>query len=130
MAHGIVHFEIPADDPEKLVDFYTNLFGWQIQKYDMGGTPYWGVMTVPSNDQGMPNEPGAINGGLFNRQAPGQQPTNYVSVESVDEYANKAKGLGATVLMERQAVPNMGWFAIISDPTGAIFGIWQTARKA
>jgi predicted enzyme related to lactoylglutathione lyase len=125
MAHGVVHFEIPADDPEKLVDFYTSLFGWKIEKYPMPGGDYWGVMTVPANEQGMPLEPGAINGGLYKRQQPGQQPVNYVSVESVDEYASKAKGLGATVIVEKQAVPQMGWFAMLTDPQGNVVGLWQ-----
>jgi predicted enzyme related to lactoylglutathione lyase len=130
MAHGVVHFEIPADEPEKLVDFYTNLFGWQIQKYPMPGGDYWGVMTTPSNEQGMPEAPGAINGGLYKRQMPGQQPVNYVAVENVDEYADKAKGLGASVVVEKQAVPQMGWFAVITDPQGNMLGLWQDDTAA
>jgi len=35
--HGVVHFEIPADDPEKLAAFYTQLFGWRIEKFPMEG---------------------------------------------------------------------------------------------
>ena len=37
-SHGVVHFEIPAEDPDKLAEFYTRLFGWQIDKMSMGGT--------------------------------------------------------------------------------------------
>ena len=130
MNHGVVHFEIPADDPEKLVDFYTTLFGWQFQKYPMPGGDYWGVLTVPANEQGTPLEPGAINGGLFKRQMPGQQPVNYINVESVDEYASRAKELGATVVVEKQAVPSMGWFAMLTDPQDNVVGLWQTDPSA
>jgi len=35
-----IHFEIPADQPERAVAFYQQLFGWQFQKWD-GPMPYW-----------------------------------------------------------------------------------------
>ena len=130
MSHGVSHFEIPADDPEKLVGFYKSLFDWNIQKFDMAGAEYWTVSTVPTNDQGMPTEPGAINGGIFKKQAPDQKGVNYVTVESVDEYTGKAKSLGATVLMDKMPVPQMGWFTQVMDPQGNIFGIWQDDPNA
>jgi uncharacterized protein len=130
MANGVAHFEIPADDPEKLVEFYKSLFGWNIQKFDMGGMAYYMVSTVPSNDQGMPSEPGAINGGIFKRQAPDQKPLNYVTVESVDDYVKKAKSLGATSTMDKMAVPGMGWFAQLIDPQGNPFAVWQDDTAA
>jgi predicted enzyme related to lactoylglutathione lyase len=39
-----IHFEIPADHPERAVTFYQQLFGWQFQKWD-GPMPYWLVRT-------------------------------------------------------------------------------------
>jgi predicted enzyme related to lactoylglutathione lyase len=128
--HGIVHFEIPADDPEKLSQFYTQLFGWQIQKMDMGEMPYYVTMTVESDEQGMPKVPGAINGGIAPKMSPDQRTTNYVNVESVEQYVGKAKGLGAQVVMDKMPVPGMGWFAHLLDPEGNIFGVWQTDMRA
>ena len=130
MNHGIVHFEIPADDPDKLAKFYTDLFGWQIQKMAMGDQDYYVTMTTDSDEQGMPKQPGAINGGMYKRQAPGQTPVNYVNVEDVDQYVGKAKGLGATVTIEKMPVPGMGWFAQLNDPQGNPFGVWQTDMEA
>lgn len=130
MAHGVVHFEIPGDDPEKLVTFYQSLFGWKIDKAPMAGMEYWMVSTVPTDDQGTPTEPGAINGGIMKRQMPAQQPVNYINVESVDDYVQKAKGLGATVAVEKMAVAGMGWFAQLLDPQGNLFAIWQDTPGA
>jgi predicted enzyme related to lactoylglutathione lyase len=131
VSHGVVHFEIPADDPEKLVDFYRNVFDWKIEKMPMGGDmDYWTLSTVPTDDKGMPTEPGGINGGLMKRQAPEQGLVNYINVESVDEYAAKAKAAGATVIVEKMAVPRMGYFAQLIDPQGNPFGIWQTDDSA
>jgi predicted enzyme related to lactoylglutathione lyase len=130
MPHGVTHFEIPADDPEKLSEFYKQLFDWQIQKVDMGDMGYWVVSTVPTNEQGAPTEPGAINGGIFPKQSPDQRVVNYVNVESLDDYVSKAKSLGASVMVERMPVPGMGWFAQVMDPQGNPFGIWQDDQSA
>jgi predicted enzyme related to lactoylglutathione lyase len=129
MDHGVVHFEIPADDPEKLAAFYTGLFGWKIEKFPMDGMDYWGVETVPVDDKQMPVRPGAINGGLTKRTMPQQMPTNYVQVESVEEFTAKAKGLGATVLIEKTPVMDMGAFALVVDPQGNPLGLWETTQQ-
>jgi predicted enzyme related to lactoylglutathione lyase len=124
--HGVVHFEIPANDPEKLSSFYQQLFGWQIQKMPMGEMDYWTATTGPVDENGMPKEPGFIGGGLMKRMAPDQRPMNYVNVENVDQYVQKAQGMGAKVMMPRMPVPGMGWFAQLTDPEGNGFGVWQT----
>src|SRR5688572_7437707 len=107
--HGVVHFEIPASDPDKLSQFYTQLFGWKIEKMDMGGgASYYMTQSVPVGEDFMPTERGAINGGIYKRENSQQQPTNYVNVESVDQYVEKAKGLGAKVVMGKMPIPGMG----------------------
>ena len=128
--HGVVHFEIPASDPEKLTQFYKSLFGWQIEKMDMGGTLYYIASTTEIDERGMPKQPGAINGGISERSAQNQQPINYVNVESVDEYVAKAKTLGATILAEKMPIPGMGYFAQLKDPEGNPFGVYQDSPGA
>ncbi len=61
MPHTIVHFEIPANDPEKLAGFYRDLFGWSIERTP--GMDYWLINTVEEG------QPGA-NGGMMKRQNP------------------------------------------------------------
>ena len=129
VAHGVVHFEIPADDPDKLVRFYSDLFDWQIDKMP-GDIEYWMLHTVPTDDKGMPTQPGGINGGITRRQNPGHRPINYVQVESLDQYLAKAKGLGARLMLEKMPVPGMGWFAQLLDPQGNPFAIWQDDSSA
>jgi len=51
-----VHFEIPAENVEKLKKFYGELFGWKIEKMP-GGMDYWGILTVPVDEKGMPMHP-------------------------------------------------------------------------
>ena len=132
MDHTIVHFEIPADQPERAVKFYQELFGWNVEHYEgtaAGGIDYWMVRTVPTDEKGMPTRPG-VNGGLMKRMYPGQAVVNYISVDDVEESTHKAEQLGAKVMMPKSPVPGMGWFAQLTDPEGNIFAIWQTDSSA
>ena len=130
MDHTIVHFEIPADNPERATKFYGELFGWQIQKWSSDGGPeYWMISTVPADGKGQATRPG-VNGGLMRRQHAGHLPVNYIGVESVDEYAKKAKRLGAEEVMPKTPVTGMGWFVWLKDTEGNVFAIWQTDEKA
>jgi len=122
--HTIVHFEIPADDVEKLAKFYSELFGWKIKKMP-GPVDYWGIETVPVGKKGMPIRPG-VNGGMMKRQNPDHKPVNYISVESVDEYVKKIEALGGKVLAPKMEVPGIGWWALALDPEGNQFAIMQS----
>ena len=133
MDHTIVHFEIPADQPERAAKFYRELFGWEIGRWegsDAGGVPeYWMVRTVPTTADGQPSRPG-VNGGLMRRMFPGQAIVNYINVTNVDEFVGKAERLGAKVLMSKHPVPGMGWFAQLADTEGNVFAIWQNDATA
>jgi predicted enzyme related to lactoylglutathione lyase len=130
MDSTIVHFEIPADNPERAVKFYRELFGWDIDKWENpNGIEYWMVKTVPTDEQGMPQRPG-VNGGLMPRMYPNQQPVNYISVENVDQAVAKAERLGAKVMMGKTPVPGMGWFAQLTDPEGNVLAVWETDPAA
>jgi len=125
MDHPVVHFEIPADDPERAVRFYRELFGWKIDHWSPpgGGMDYWMVRTATNGESGGPAGPG-INGGILKRMHPQHLPMNYVSVDSLDEYARKAEALGGQVVVPKTEVPTVGWFTIIKDTEGNVVGLW------
>jgi len=118
-----VHFEIPADNLEKMKKFYGDLFGWKIEKMP-GGMEYWGIQTVPVDDKGMAMRPG-VNGGMMKRQMPEQKPVNYISVESVDEYSKKVVKLGGQIVVPKMEIPGMGWWALALDPEGNQIGLFE-----
>jgi predicted enzyme related to lactoylglutathione lyase len=121
MDHIIVHFDIPATDPEALARFYSQLFGWKIEKAP-GAVPYWLIETAP--------EGRGVGGGIMPREAPEQHPNNYVLVESVAEFSNKVQELGGRIVVPKMAVPRMGYFAIAIDPQGNSFGLWEDDPSA
>jgi len=127
MDHTVVHFEIPAEDVERLKKFYSRLFGWKIEKAK-GPVDYWLIQTVPVDKQGRLKGPG-VNGGMMKKQNPDHKVTNYILVESVDEYSRKIEGLGGKVIVPKMEVPGMGWWALAIDPEGNHFAIWEVTRK-
>ncbi len=64
----VVHFEIPADDLARAKKFYSTVFGWTLNEFPE--MEYTIAKTVESDQNGMPKEPGAINGGMLQRQDP------------------------------------------------------------
>ena len=125
----VVHFEIYADDPEKLAKFYTSLFDWTIDP--MQGMDYWYIKTVETDAKGMATQAGGINGGLMKRP-PGYEGAwiNYINVESIEDSIARAEKLGAQVMKRKTAVPGIGWFAILTDPQRNPFAIWKMDPKA
>jgi len=130
MDHTVVHFEIPAKNPEKLRKFYSEVFGWKIEKGSeemSGGMEYWLIGTVPVDKNMTPTRPG-INGGMYKKTDNKMKPVNYISVESADEFADKIKKLGGKILVPKQEVPQVGWTVIAEDPEGNQIAILQPLR--
>lgn len=119
MLNSVCHFEIPADDVDKLQQFYSGLFGWTFTKMP-GPVDYYIIETGAELPKG----------GMMARQVPEQCPVNYIMVESLDSSLGKAQELGATVVVPKTAVPTMGWFAVLIDPQKNPIGLWQTDPNA
>jgi predicted enzyme related to lactoylglutathione lyase len=123
MDNTVVHFEIPAADLPKMKKFYSNLFGWRIEKTP-GPIEYWLIETVPINEKGEPIRPG-INVGMFKKEDENIKPVNYISVENIDNYIMKVESLGGKIVQKKQEVPNVGWIAHALDPEGNLFALIQ-----
>jgi predicted enzyme related to lactoylglutathione lyase len=117
-----IHFEIPADDPERIGSFYQMVFGWTIQKWE-GPTPYWLITTGPNGEPG-------INGGILKKRDPEQPCVNTVGVGNLDEAMATVTGSGGTICVPKMPVPGVGWLAYGKDPEGNIFGMMQADTNA
>ena len=126
MDKTIVHFEIPAENVEKLSKFYHELFGWKFVHSPIPGMDYWLIHTVPTDEQGMPERPG-INGGMYVKENEMQIPTNWISVEDIDAYSKKLVDLGGKIVVEKMEIPNVGWTAVGIDPEGNQVAMMQPA---
>ena len=123
----VIHFEIVADNPERAMKFYKEVFGWEFNKWD-GPQDYWLVKT------GEDSQPG-INGGLTPKTNQGSgntggRITNSIDVPSIDEFSNKISMEGGKVLSPKMPIPGVGYVAICEDTEGISFGIIQYDRNA
>jgi predicted enzyme related to lactoylglutathione lyase len=121
----VVHFEIPFENKQRAMKFYTECFGWRLT--DMPQMSYVLANTVDVDDRQMPKEPGAINGGLFQRPAEAPNPTLYVGVSSVDSALTKVKAAGGRVVTPRTPIPGMGAYARVADTEGNVIGLFESA---
>ncbi|HXX15373.1 MAG TPA: VOC family protein [Candidatus Eremiobacteraceae bacterium] len=117
----VVHFEIPADQPEALTKFYSEVFGWKFQKAPLPGLEYW-LCETGSDGPG-------INGAVMKRQDPRQPWMNYVDVADIDATLKQATNLGAKIALQRNPVPGVGAFAAIIYPDGNICGLWEQIKS-
>jgi predicted enzyme related to lactoylglutathione lyase len=72
----------------------------------------------------------ALGGGLMKKQMPQHQVTNYIGVNSVDEYSSKVEKLGGKVLAPKHAVPGVGYFSLCLDTENNVFAIWESNESA
>jgi uncharacterized protein len=115
--------ELTTTDTAAAEKFYTQLFGWvpkhsapssvmEYTEFSVGGTPSIGMMAKP-------------------KDMPAHIPSYwmpYFQVADLDASVAKAKELGARVMVPPQEIPNTGRFAIVSDPQGAVFALFRSAR--
>jgi hypothetical protein len=123
----VVHFEIPTDDVARASEFYRSIFGWDLQDMSGQGMDYALVMTVPVDDQQMPTERGAINGGMMKRSDDTPSPIITIEVASIDDAMKRIEDGGGALVQPRQEIPGMGAFAYFKDSEGNTMGLWETA---
>ncbi len=116
MPNAFVHVELNTTDLPKAKDFYSHLFDWTLEDVPMGNDTY----TLIKVGQG-------TGGGMLKHPMPGAPSAwlAYIGVDDVRASTEKAKTLGAKLLVDVTEVPGMGHFSILMDPTGAAFALWQ-----
>jgi uncharacterized protein len=111
-----VHFEILGDDPEALVSFYRETFGWEIATWD-GPQGYWLATTGPDSEPG-------IHGGFMHLHFP-QRVINTIAVVSLDETLARVEAGGGSKVQGPNEIPGVGTHVYCADPEGTLFGLLQ-----
>lgn len=116
-ARPITHFEVYGGDPAKLAEFYRAVLGWWIEKAP--GVDYWRIPVGQANSEG-------LSGGITYRPEKGPDGwLCYVRVPSVDAAIEEACRLGGALVRAKTAVPKAAWHAMLADPEGNVFSVWQ-----
>ena len=125
----VVHFEIHAKDADKVQQFYSDVFGWNITNLGEQMGNY--RMVVTGEDAAGEKWPG-INGviaPLIGELPASGQPVNAyvctISVDNLDAYIDKVMKAGGSMALDKMDVPGVGWLAYCKDVDGNIFGMLQ-----
>jgi uncharacterized protein len=118
----VTHFEIPAVDVRRASEFYREVFGWKFTSYG-GPEEYMLVDTGPNSEPG-------INGGLMKKKHPGQPVVNTIEVLDINASVKMIEHSGGVIVVEKMAIPGVGWLAYFKDTEQNIFGVFQANVEA
>ncbi|HET9949842.1 MAG TPA: VOC family protein [Longimicrobiales bacterium] len=128
----VVHFEMPAEDSKRMADFYTKVFGWQMQHTGPEMGNYVLATTSETDEAGFPKRPGMINGGFFQRTDDNAHPSVVIAVDDIRAAMRQVaevggKVLGGTKPGEPDEIPGVGLYAAFLDTEGNRVGMLQPA---
>ncbi len=115
----IVHFEIPSENPEKSLDFYSKTFGWKAQK--------WGEMDYWLFETGETKNPG-INGALIKKQQHFTTVINTINIDNIEQTMESISKNGGEVISPVMDLPEVGKIAYFKDPDGNVFAVIEDAK--
>ena len=118
----VIHFEIPAADPDRAAAFYGKAFGWKFDKWP-GPIEYWMVVTGKDGELG-------INGGMMRKPGGIASTTNTIGVDSVDAAVAAVLKAGGKNILPKTPIPTVGYFAYCEDTEGNMFGVMQADPNA
>ena len=114
MPNPLCHFELMTSDPKKCKAFYGAIFDWRFDDHSIAGYTLVNTGAEPT-------------GGMFAKpaDAPDVCLNIYFHVDDLEATLDKATEHGATILVGKTAIPNVGHFAMITDPEGITIGLMQ-----
>lgn len=118
----VVHFEIVADDAERISKFYEKVFDWNVQKWQ-GPIDYWFLMT---GDEKVPG----IDGAFGMRQSVEDVTVNTIDVDDIDNYVKRVEKNGGEIVRPKQAIPGVGYLAYFKDTEGNLWAMMQSDSEA
>jgi predicted enzyme related to lactoylglutathione lyase len=119
--HPFVHIEISSKDRKESAEFYSKVFGWQTQHIDE-----MDYTTFASGDEG------EVGGGFnpVTAENPAGTVIVYINTEDIEGSLAQVEANGGQMVMPKQEIPGMGWFAFFKDPTGNVLALYKDIGMA
>ena len=132
MTNPVVHFELPANDRERMKEFYSKTFGWKLNQMGSEMGNYVVAETGETDENRMMKKPGMINGGLYTvtPDMPPQHPSVVISVDDIDAHVQKVKDAGGTIQGEPMEIPGVGKYVSFVDTEGNRLSMLQPVMAA
>jgi len=133
----VVHFEMPTKDKKRTSAFYSKVFGWQMNQLGEEMGNYLLAETTAVDENRMPKEPGAINGGFFDYQDKEgfTIPHLVISVDNLEDSMKKVEEAGGKILGGAKGqgtiddIPGIGRYVSFEDSEGNHVGMLQPAPR-
>ena len=125
----VVHFEMPAEDRQRVSKFYSTVFCWQMTQLGPEMGDYLIAYTSEVDENRMHKHKGAINGGFFPKEPDNAHPSLTLAVDDVKAHVEKEKQGGGTVLGEPQEIPGIGLYVSILDTEGNRVSLLQPYQR-
>ncbi len=130
----VVHFEMPAEDRQRMRRFYEATFGWKTEQLGPEMGDYVVVTTSETDESRRPKTPGTINGGFYPKKKdwPAQYPSVVIAVDDIQASMKKISAAGGSVLGEPMRIPGVGLYVSFFDTEGNRVSVLQPdqMRKA
>ena len=122
----VIHFEMPANDTERVRKFYESAFGWQTTPLGPDTGDFVLAFTIETDEESrMPKKRGAINGGFYKKTEPDQNVRLTILVEDIRQAMEKVTAVGGKLVGEVQEMPGVGLFASFLDTEGNLVTLNQ-----
>jgi predicted enzyme related to lactoylglutathione lyase len=112
----VVHLELHTGDLARACDFYGRLFGWRTEVVEADGCRSYRALDM-----------GGMGGGVVECDTGRALWLPYVEVGEIAQATERARTLGAAVLLEPREGP-AGWRSVVATPAGAEIAFWQQKR--
>jgi uncharacterized protein len=119
MPHGkICYLEIPANRAEDSARFYSEIFGWSVRERGDGNLAF--------------DDSSGVSGTWVKEsdRTPDERTRTYIMVDNIAESLRQIENGGGKVITPRKDIgPNMGAFAVFTDPAGNEFGLYEEPHR-
>jgi len=136
----VVHFEMGYKDKDRMVKFYESVFGWKTEPMGPEMGNYVVAQTTKTDDQGMVQTPGTINGGFYAKtdSPDSQAPSVVISVDDIQAAMKAIRETGGQIMgamdaegnksMEPMMIPGVGLWISFKDTEGNRVSLLQASR--
>lgn len=123
----VVHFEMPAEDKQRVKKFYGDVFSWKMTQLGSEMGDYLLAATSPVDEKNMHLEKGAINGGFYQKGKEGMDTHIVISVDDLMSSMEAVEKSGGVVIGQPMNIPGIGNFVMFTDTEGNRVGMLQSA---
>jgi len=123
----VEHFEIPADDFSRATNFYTKVFGWELNP--VPGVEYTRLLTIRVDEKIKPHRPFEVNGAIIKRTKQIATPVVTITVNNMDDALKRIEKEGGVIIIGKKEFGNRGYTAYFKDTEGNVMGLWQVRAR-